>query len=82
MSRNNYFRHEYGVNVRYHFTKETWAGLGMEVAGVLNETFSKSYGIEATAGKGEWDWLLMPSGVFVHSKGHSRRAQDATFNMF
>ncbi len=78
VSRNNYFRHEYGVNMRYHFTKETWAGLGMEVAGVLNETFSKSYGIEATAGKGEWDWLLMPSGVFVHSKGHSRLSLSAS----
>ena len=78
VSRNNYFRHEYGVNMRYNFAKQTWAGLGIEVAGVLNETYSKSYGIEATAGKGEWDWLLMPGGTFVHSKGGSRFTLSAS----
>ena len=71
-SKNKYFRHEYDVNIRYNFGAQTWAGLGVEVAGVLNETFSKSYGIEATAGKGEWTWLVMPSATFSHSKGNSR----------
>ena len=71
-SRNNYFRHQYGLMVRYTFAKQSYVGLGTDVAGVLNETFSKSYGIEATAGKGEWDWLVMPNAVFVFSKGTSR----------
>ena len=71
-SRNNYFRHQYGLRVRYTFAKQSYVGLGTDVAGVLNETFSKSYGIEATAGKGEWDWLVMPNAVFVFSKGTSR----------
>ena len=78
ISRNNYFRQEYGVNVRYNFTKETWGGLSMEVDGILNETFSKSYGIEATVGQGEWDWFFMPGATFVHSKGHSRVTLSAS----
>lgn len=71
-SRNRYFRHQYGVTVRYSFAKQSYVGLGTDVAGILNETFSKSYGIEATAGKGEWEWQVMPTATFVHSKGTSR----------
>ena len=71
-SRNRYFRHEYGLTVRYTFAKQSYVGLGTNVAGILNETFSKSYGIEATAGKGEWEWQVMPTATFVHSKGTSR----------
>ena len=71
-SRNRYFRHQYGVTMRYSFAKQSYVGLGTDVAGVLNETFSKSYGIEATAGKGEWEWQVMPTATFVHSKGTSR----------
>ena len=71
-SRNRYFRHQYGVSVRYTFAKQSYVGLGTNVAGILNETFSKSYGIEATAGKGEWEWQVMPTATFVHSKGTSR----------
>ena len=58
--------------VRYNFAKQSYVGLGTDVAGILNETFSKSYGIEATAGKGEWEWQVMPTATFVHSKGTSR----------
>ena len=71
-SRNRYFRHQYGLSVRYTFAKQSYVGLGTNVAGILNETFSKSYGIEATAGKGEWEWQVMPTATFVHSKGTSR----------
>ena len=71
-SRNRYFRHEYGLMVRYNYAKQSYVGLGTDVAGILNETFSKSYGIEATAGKGEWDWQVMPTATFVYSKGGSR----------
>ena len=71
-SRNRYFRHQYGLMVRYNFAKQSYVGLGTDVAGVLNETFSRSYGIEATAGRGEWDWQVMPNAVFVYSKGTSR----------
>ncbi len=42
-SRNRYFRHEYGLMVRYNFAKQSYVGLGTDVAGILNETFSKSY---------------------------------------
>ncbi len=71
-SRNRYFRHQYGLRFRYTFAKQSYVGVGTDVAGILNETFSKSYGIEATAGEGEWDWQVMPNVVFAYSKGTSR----------
>lgn len=71
-SRNRYFRNEYGLEARYNFNRETWLSLGGSVRGIINETYSKSYGIESTVGQGEWDWQVMPSMTFSHAKGHSR----------
>ena len=62
----------YEVTGQYKFTDKTWLTLGGTVSGILNETYSKSYGIEETTGKGEWNWLVTPQLRFQHSNDMNR----------
>ena len=34
----------------------------------MNETYSKSYGIEAVSGKDEWNWYAVPTLRFIYNK--------------
>lgn len=70
-SRNRYMEQSYNLTAQYQLGKRSWLTLGGIVFGVLNETYSKSYGIEDTAGKGEWLWSVSPTMRFIHSKGNS-----------
>jgi len=60
------------VTGQYKFTDKTWLTLGGTVSGILNETYSKSYGIEETTGKGEWNWLVTPQFRFQYSNDLDR----------
>ena len=62
----------YEVTGQYKFTDKTWLTLGGTVSGILNETYSKSYGIEETTGKGEWSWLVTPQFRFQYSNDLDR----------
>ncbi len=62
----------YEVTGQYKFTDKTWLTLGGTVSGILNETYSKSYGIEETTGKGEWNWLVTPQFRFQYSNDLDR----------
>ena len=63
---------QYDVTVQYFFAQRSWITLGGRAVGMLNETFSKSYGIEETTGKDAWNWYFMPSLRFQHNKGNDR----------
>ena len=63
---------EYGLTAQYKFSEGTWLTLGAEATGVLNETFSKTFGVEQTVGKGEWNWFVTPTMRFQLTNGNDR----------
>ncbi|MBQ9463077.1 MAG: outer membrane beta-barrel protein [Bacteroidales bacterium] len=63
---------KYSLTAQYKFGQSSWITVGAMLSGVLNETYSKSYGIEDTAGKDEWLWFVTPTFRFQHSKGNDR----------
>ena len=62
----------YGLSAQYSFGQGSWFSFGAQMSGVLNETFSKSFGISQTTGVDEWDWFLTPTMRFQHMKGGDR----------
>ena len=71
-SRTNYLEQEYDLTAQYKFGDNSWFTLGGSAIGILNETFSKGYGIEGTTGKDEWNWYFKPTLRFQHNKGNDR----------
>ena len=63
---------EYGLTAQYTFGEESWVSFGAEVNGILNETFSKTYGNESLAGQNKWSWFVMPELEIEHSWGMNR----------
>lgn len=72
VSRNKSVEQQYGATVQYKFGEQSWITLGGRVLGLMNETYSKSHGIEETTGKDEWNWHIVPNIRFQHSKGMDR----------
>ena len=72
VSRTGYLEQKYDLTAQYRFGKQSWITLGGSLTGALNETFSKSYGIEEVTGKDEWLWTLRPTLRFQHSRGNDR----------
>ena len=71
-SRNNYMEQGHELTAQYKFGQSSWITLGGQAIGVLNETYSKSYGIEDITGKDEWNWYFTPTLRFQHVKGDDR----------
>ena len=72
ISNSNYLDQRYDLTAQYQWNEFGWLTLGGSVTGNLNETFSKSYGIEETTGKDEWSWHLAPNIRFQYNKGNDR----------
>ena len=72
VSKTNYMNQVYGVGAQYSFGEGSYVSFSGKMNGNLNETFSKSYGIETTTGKDEWTWFFLPSFEIQHSKGNDR----------
>jgi hypothetical protein len=79
--RNDYYSSEsksltlqqgYGLTAQYMFSDALRLTLGASVSGILNETFSKSFGIEQTTGKDEWNWFVSPTLQFYWTPGKGR----------
>ena len=82
VSKTNYMTQEYGVGAQYSFGEGSYVSFSGKMNGNLNETFSKSYGIETTTGKDEWTWFFLPSFEIEHSKGNDRYMfYFSSFNM-
>ena len=63
---------DYGLTAQYKYGEDSWVTVGGRLNGILQETFSKSYGIEETTGKDEWNWFLTPILRFQHTQGYNR----------
>ena len=72
ISNSNYLEQKYDLTAQYAFTQGGWITLGGSLTGNLNETFSKSFGIEETTGKDDWNWYLAPNIRFQYNKGNDR----------
>ena len=77
-SRSKYMGQEYGLTAQYKFGDNSWFTLGGSAIGILNETFSKSYGTEGTTGKDEWNWYFTPTLRFQHNKGNDQITVSAS----
>ena len=73
-----YLDQEYDLTVQYKFGENSWLTVGGRAIGILNETYSKSYGIEDTTGKNDWNWFFTPTIRFQHNKGNDRFTVSAS----
>ena len=71
-SRSNFLQQQYDLTLQYKLGQSSYILLGGRAIGVLNETFSKSYGIEDITGKDDWDWFFKPMFRFQHNKNNDR----------
>ena len=72
VSDNHYLNQMYNVTAQYKFGEDSWFTFGGRVSGIMNETYSKSFGIEDYTGKDEWNWFVTPNMRFQYSKGNDR----------
>ena len=68
----DYLTQKYDLTAQYKLGDNNWFTFGGTLTGVLNETYSKSFGIEDITGIGEWNWFLTPTMRFQHSNGNDR----------
>ena len=71
-NRTDYISQRYHLRFQYKFNQYGSITLGGRVNGVLNEVYSKSYGIEDVTGKDEWIWYVTPDVRFQFNKGNNR----------
>ena len=71
-SRNRRLRQSDGLALQYQFAPQSSFTLGATLNGTLNETWSRSYNISQDTGVGEWNWMVVPSLRFQHSKNNDR----------
>ena len=72
VTRTRNLEQQYDMTAQYKFDKASWITLGARAIGLMNETYSKSFGIEDTTGKDEWNWFVTPTLRFQHSWGINR----------
>ena len=78
---------QYGLTAQYKINDTQQLTVGASTYGMLNETFSKSFGIEQTTGKDEWNWFVAPvlryrwspeaGRLMVSVSGNSRKPSNA-----
>ena len=78
LSRNRYLIQQYDATLQYKFAAQSWLTLGARLSGALNETFSRSYGIEKETGMGEWLWYVTPTLRIRHTVGNNRYNASAS----
>ena len=60
-SSNDFLEQSYDLTAQYKFGEDSWVTLGGSLFGILNETYSKSFGLENTVGQDEWKWYFAPT---------------------
>ena len=63
---------QYDMTAQYHFSEGTWITFGGRVIGSLEETHSKTRGINSVTGEGLWNWFVSPTVRFQHNKENDR----------
>ena len=69
---------EYDLTFQYKFGENDWITMGGSLSGILLETWSKSFGIEETTGKDDWNWFVTPTFRFQHNKDNDRITLSAS----
>ena len=77
-SNNNYIEQSYDLTAQYKFGEDSWITLGGSVYGMLNENYSKTFGMENTVGKDEWKWYVAPTVRGQFSKGNDEVTYHVT----
>lgn len=62
----------YELTTQYKMEGGNYVSVGATLNGSLQETFSKSFGIEKTTGEGEWSWFLTPTLRLISNKAGRR----------
>lgn len=75
VSRRKTISQDYQLTGQYKFSGKTWFTLGCKLSGMLQETYSRSFGIEDTIGKDDWNWFVTPNMRFNIQRGNN------TFNI-
>ncbi len=71
-SRANTFNQQYDLTAQYKINPQSLVSFGGRLSSVLNETWSKSKGVEDTTGEGDWNWFLTPTARYQFNKGNDR----------
>ena len=71
-SKTHHVNQKYDVTAQYKFAKQSWITLGATANGTLNELVSRSYNVNDTTGKGEWNWYVAPTLRLQLLKGLNR----------
>ena len=72
VTRSDYFMQQYDLTAQYKLADNSWLTVGGTLTGVMNEKYSKSYGIEDTTGKDEWNWFVTPTLRYQQTRGNDR----------
>ncbi|MBQ9819438.1 MAG: outer membrane beta-barrel protein [Bacteroidales bacterium] len=78
LTRSSSLKQEYELTAQYQAGENGWLTIGGHLTGLLNETYSKSFGIEETTGEEEWNWFLTPMLRFQHTRGNDRLTVSAS----
>ena len=77
-SRNLRVEQRYDLTAQYKLGQKTTTTLGARASGILNETYSKSYGIADTTGEDEWYWFVTPTFRLNYSDETNRFSVSVT----
>lgn len=72
VSNANTVNQQYDLTAQYKIDPHSLVSLGARLSGLLNETFSKSKGVEETTGAGDWNWFVTPTARYQYNKGIDR----------
>lgn len=70
----NAVNQQYDLTAQYKINTQSLVSLGARLSGLLNETFSKSKGVEETTGAGDWNWFVTPTAKYQYNKGMDKVA--------
>jgi len=80
VSNANNIKQKYDVTSQYKFGPQSWVSFGGMLTGMLNETYSKSKGVEDTTGENDWYWFVTPTAKFQHVMGQDRFTASVSGN--
>ena len=72
LSQNHSILQEYRLTAQYQWAQGRYVNVGARVSGLLDETFSRSFGVAETTGKNEWHWFVAPNVRFRYNQDGDR----------
>lgn len=72
VSKTHYINQQYDVTAQYKLGERSWVTFGTTASGKLNRVISRSFNVNDTTGKGEWNWYVAPTLRVILSPGFNR----------